>query len=59
MNIKGIDVSVWQGKIDWKKVKADGIVFAMIRVGYGSSRATTARWTPISRPMWRAHWLRA
>ena len=26
MNIKGIDVSVWQGKIDWKKVKADGIV---------------------------------
>ena len=31
---KGIDVSYWQGKIDWKKVKADGIDFAIIRIGY-------------------------
>ena len=30
----GIDVSVWQGKINWKKVKESGITFAMIRVGY-------------------------
>ncbi len=30
----GIDVSKWQGKIDWKKVKASGIDFAIIRVGY-------------------------
>ena len=43
MNIKGIDVSVWQGKIDWKKVKADGIVFAMIRVGYGSSQGDNCK----------------
>ena len=43
MNIKGIDVSVWQGKIDWKKVKASGIVFAMIRVGYGSSQGVAPR----------------
>ena len=43
MNIKGIDVSVWQGKIDWKKVKASGIVFAMIRVGLAAARATTAK----------------
>lgn len=35
--IKGIDVSKWQGDIDWNKVKADGIKFAMIRLGYGSS----------------------
>ncbi len=28
----GIDVSYHQGKIDWKKVKADGIQFAFIRV---------------------------
>ncbi len=34
--IKGIDVSVHQGKIDWKKVKADGIEFAIIRCGFGS-----------------------
>lgn len=31
---KGIDVSQFQGKIDWAKVKADGIDFAFIRVGY-------------------------
>ena len=29
----GIDVSRWQGKIDFKKVKASGVEFAMIRVG--------------------------
>ena len=32
----GIDVSKWQGKIDWKKVKESGVEFAMIRVGYRS-----------------------
>ena len=32
---KGIDVSEHNGKIDWKKVKADGIDFAIIRCGYG------------------------
>lgn len=30
----GIDVSVWQGEIDWAKVAAAGIDFAMIRCGY-------------------------
>ncbi len=30
----GIDVSKWQGKINWAKVKAAGIDFAIIRVGY-------------------------
>lgn len=30
----GIDVSKYQGTIDWQKVKAAGIEFAMIRVGY-------------------------
>ncbi len=30
----GIDVSKWQGQIDWKKVKESGIYFAFIRVGY-------------------------
>lgn len=32
--IYGIDVSYYQGKIDWAKVKADGIRFAIIRAGY-------------------------
>ena len=31
--IKGIDVSTWQGKIDWQKVKDSGVEFVMIRVG--------------------------
>lgn len=30
----GIDVSKWQGKIDWQKVKKSGIEFAFIRIGY-------------------------
>lgn len=37
MKIKGIDVSKHQGNIDWNKVKADGIEFAIIRIGYGGS----------------------
>ena len=32
---EGIDVSRYQGDIDWKKVKASGIDFVMIRAGYG------------------------
>lgn len=38
----GIDVSSFNGKIDWKKVKKDNIDFAMIRIGgrgYGESGA--------------------
>ncbi len=30
----GIDVSKWQGKIDWARVKNSGIDFAIIRIGY-------------------------
>lgn len=34
MRVKGIDVSRHQGAIDWERVAADGIHFAIIRVGY-------------------------
>ena len=34
-DMKGIDVSVHNGDIDWSKVKADGIDFAILRAGYG------------------------
>lgn len=34
-NIKCIDVSTWQGVIDWKKVKAAGYEHAIIRAGFG------------------------
>lgn len=30
----GIDVSEWQGEIDWERVRATGISFAMIRCGF-------------------------
>ena len=35
MSKKGIDVSEFQGKIDWEKVKNAGIEFAILRCGYG------------------------
>ena len=36
MDVKGIDVSHHQGKIDWKKVKNSGISFAMCKASQGS-----------------------
>lgn len=33
--LKGIDVSRHQGAIDWTKVKATGVQFAIIKAGYG------------------------
>ena len=35
--VLGIDVSEWQGNIDWAKVKDAGIRYAMIRLGYRGS----------------------
>lgn len=36
----GIDVSTWQGEVDWKAVKDSGIVdYAIIRCGWGANRA--------------------
>ena len=37
--ILGIDVSVWQGNINWTSVKNSGINFAIIRYGYRGSTA--------------------
>ena len=34
-DMKGIDVSVHNGIIDWQKVRADGISFAILRAGFG------------------------
>jgi GH25 family lysozyme M1 (1,4-beta-N-acetylmuramidase) len=34
VSMNGIDVSRYQGDIDWKKVKAAGIDFAIIKIGY-------------------------
>ncbi|MDO5291709.1 MAG: GH25 family lysozyme [bacterium] len=43
-NSIGIDVSKWQGDINWEKVKADGIDFAIVRVAYGPSTASEKKY---------------
>ncbi|WP_312938865.1 glycoside hydrolase family 25 protein [Oscillibacter sp.] len=35
--IKGIDISTWQGAPDFEKVKASGIEFVIARAGYGKN----------------------
>lgn len=44
--IQGIDVSTFQGDIDWQKVKDSGIEFAIIRCGYGDdlTQYDDAKW---------------
>lgn len=37
---KGIDVSSHNGRLDWNKLKAQGVEFALIRIGYGSDSTT-------------------
>ena len=34
--LKGIDVSKYQGEVDWEKAKAAGIDFAILRCGFGN-----------------------
>ncbi|MGN0141652.1 MAG: fibronectin type III domain-containing protein [Roseburia sp.] len=41
LKIDGIDVSKWQGSIDWEAVKNSGIDFAIIRLGYRGSGTGT------------------
>lgn len=35
--VYGIDVSKWQGNIDWNSVKRSGKVFAIMRISYGTT----------------------
>lgn len=39
--LKGIDVSSYQGSVDWAAVKADGVDFAILRDGYGNEHPET------------------
>jgi len=36
--VHGIDISKWQGDIDWRKVKASGVSFAFIKATEGKDR---------------------
>jgi len=38
--IKGIDVSHWQGSIDWQSAHSDGVQFAMIASSYGDGTSS-------------------
>ena len=38
MVAKGIDVSQWNGTIDWQKVKNAGVDYAIIRCGFGMNQ---------------------
>ncbi len=44
MSRRGIDVSVYQGNIDWTAVKNSGIDFAIIRSGYGKDSGQQDRY---------------
>ncbi len=34
----GIDMSQWQGRVNWQKIKKSGVDFVMLRLGYGKGR---------------------
>lgn len=34
----GLDMSQWQGNVDWNKIKDSGVDFVMLRLGYGKGR---------------------
>lgn len=38
-SLRGIDISFYQGDIDWNAVKSDGVDFAIIRCGYRGASA--------------------
>ncbi len=40
--LDGIDVSKWQGDINWNGLKSEGVDFAIIRLGYRSTSASGA-----------------
>ena len=62
MKIYGIDVSKWQGTINWASVKAAGVKFAILRIGttYGKDGTFETNYTnarsPISRRTPRRSW---
>ena len=45
--VYGIDVSKWQGEINWEKVKKAGIEFAFIRCGYTAKSGKFASYEDI------------
>ena len=50
MIAKGIDVSQWNGSIDWQKAKNAGVDYAIIRCGYGMNQTNQddSKWIEIA-----------
>ena len=46
MKTSGIDVSKWQGRIDWANVRKAGVQFALLRAGYGDALSYPAQIDP-------------
>ncbi|MCR5684599.1 MAG: hypothetical protein K6G81_04145 [Lachnospiraceae bacterium] len=46
VSIRGIDVSKYQGKIDWKKVAEAGVEFAIVRLGFRGMNQGTLEMDP-------------
>ena len=44
MEIRGIDVSAWQGKIDWKTVADYGMGFAILRITEAGNVIEFGQW---------------
>jgi lysozyme len=51
--VEGIDVSVWQGTVDWAAVSGAGIKYAFVRVSHGTGTIDTQ--FPANWPGTRAH----
>ena len=47
MSTKGIDVSTYQRNVDYKKLKAAGIDFVIIRAGYGDAISYPGQYDPM------------
>ena len=51
--LKGIDVSKYQGAVDWEKAKSNGVDFAIIRCGFGGEWDGQEQGWNQDDPQWR------
>lgn len=54
--MKGIDVSHWQGDIDWEKVADSGIQFAILKAGGSDKHSQTSTSSYIDSNFYKNYW---
>jgi GH25 family lysozyme M1 (1,4-beta-N-acetylmuramidase) len=54
--LAGIDVSSYQGVIDWKRVRRAGVVFAFARISDGRDRGATTQTQAAASPATGGNW---